>query len=169
MTFAFKNSLERKIIFNDAIVDDCDFACLMGVGILIRWSSMGRPSSMTYPHLPIKDFPSNQFLQLCQFSFFSSDFDFAFELRGKLFPEKDGHAGDIETSRVMAIKPEMVKAKGEASFPEMPRFEVVAHPERYFPSGVIGDPTQASADKGQTVNKYVIEQVGKLVDELRKG
>jgi creatinine amidohydrolase len=97
-----------------------------------------------------------------------SDFDFAFELKGQGFSEKDGHAGAIETSRVMAIKPELVKAKGKASFPEMPRFEVVAHPERYFPSGVIGDPTEASASKGQTVNNYVIEQVSKLVEELRR-
>jgi len=97
-----------------------------------------------------------------------SDFDFAFELKGQGFSEKDGHAGAIETSRVMAIRPELVKAKGEASFPEMPRFEVVAHPEHYFRSGVIGDPSEASESKGQTVNKYVIEQVAKLVEELRK-
>jgi creatinine amidohydrolase len=97
-----------------------------------------------------------------------SDFDFAFELKGKGFSEKDGHAGAIETSRVMAIKPELIKAKGKASFPEMPRFEVVAHPERYFPSGVIGDPTEASASKGQAINDYVVEQVSKLVEELTK-
>lgn len=98
-----------------------------------------------------------------------SDFDFAFELKGKLgFSEKDGHAGAIETSRVMAIRPDLIKAKGEASFPEMPRFEVVADPERYFPSGVMGDPTEASESKGQMVNKYVIEQVAKLVEELRR-
>jgi creatinine amidohydrolase len=97
-----------------------------------------------------------------------SDFDFAFELKGQGFSEKDGHAGAIETSRVMAIRPDLIKAKGEASFPEMPRFEVVADPERYFPSGVMGDPTMASESKGQMVNKYVIKQVAKLVEELRR-
>ncbi len=96
-----------------------------------------------------------------------SDFDFAFELKGQGFSEKDGHAGAIETSRVMAIKPQLVKAKGKASFPEMPRFEVVAHPELYFPSGVVGDPGEASESKGRTVNKYVIDQVAKLVEELK--
>jgi creatinine amidohydrolase/Fe(II)-dependent formamide hydrolase-like protein len=49
----------------------------------------------------------------------------------------------------------------------MPRFEVVADPERYFPSGVIGDPTQASKTKGQELNEYVIEKLAKLVDDLR--
>jgi creatinine amidohydrolase len=98
-----------------------------------------------------------------------SDYDFAYELKEKLgFPKNDGHAGAIETSRIMAIKPDLVKGKGEASFPQMPRFEVVSDPERYFPSGVMGDPTEASKGKGQMVNKYVIEQVVKLVEELRK-
>lgn len=98
-----------------------------------------------------------------------SDFDFAFELKEKLgFPEKDGHAGAIETSRVMAIKPDLIKAKGEASFPKMPRFEVVADPERYFPKGVNGDPTAATESKGKKINEYVIEEIVKLVKELKK-
>ena len=63
-----------------------------------------------------------------------SDYDFAYELKGKHFSDKDGHAGTIETSRIMTIRPNLVKAKGKTSFPEMPRFEIVAHPEKYFPS-----------------------------------
>ncbi len=84
-----------------------------------------------------------------------SDFDFAEELTPKYAKEKDGHAGTLETSRMMAIKPELIKAKGEASVWRMPRFEVVAHPEHYFPSGVNGDPTAASAEKGQKINEYI--------------
>lgn len=98
-----------------------------------------------------------------------SDYDFAYELKGKYFSEKDGHAGTIETSRIMAIEPEMIKAKGKASFPQMPRFEVAAHPERYFPTGVVGDPTAASPSKGRKINKYVIEQIVRLVEELKGG
>ncbi|MFB3890244.1 MAG: creatininase family protein [Candidatus Bathyarchaeia archaeon] len=97
-----------------------------------------------------------------------SDFDFAFELKGQGFPEKDGHAGAIETSRVMAIRPDLIKGKGEVNYSQMPRFEVVAHPELYFPGGVDGDPTVASESKGKTVNAYVIEQVAKLVAELKE-
>jgi creatinine amidohydrolase len=70
-----------------------------------------------------------------------SDYDFAYELKGKYFSEKDGHAGTIETSKIMAIRPELIKTKGARSFTKLPRFEIVADPERYFPSGVIGDPT----------------------------
>ena len=97
-----------------------------------------------------------------------SDYDFAYELKGKHFSDKDGHAGTIETSRIIAIRPNLVKAEGKTSFPEMPRFEIVAHPEKYFPSGVIGDPTVASSRKGRLINDYVIENTVKLVKELIK-
>lgn len=96
-----------------------------------------------------------------------SDYDFAEEQKKNLeISPEDGHAGNIETSRVMAIKPELVKGRGEACFPKMPRFEVVADPERYFPAGVMGDPTVASEKKGKLINEYVVEQVAKLVEEL---
>jgi creatinine amidohydrolase len=98
-----------------------------------------------------------------------SDYDFAYELKEKLgFPKEDGHAGAIETSRVMAIKPDLVKGKGEVSFPQMPRFEVVADPERFFPSGVMGDPTAANAEKGKLLNEYIVEQVANLVEEIKR-
>ncbi len=97
-----------------------------------------------------------------------SDYDFAKELTPKFASEKDGHAGTLETSRMMAIKPNLIKTKGSASFTDMPRFEVVAHPEFYFPSGVNGDPTVASAEKGQKINNYIIEQVVKLVKTIKE-
>jgi creatinine amidohydrolase len=97
-----------------------------------------------------------------------SDYDFAFDLRGIEFDDRDSHAGTIETSRVMAIRSDLIKAKGACNFPSLPRFEVVPDPERYFPSGVMGDPTIAAAEKGQKINEYVIEQIVKLVKELEQ-
>ena len=97
-----------------------------------------------------------------------SDYDFAKELTLQYASEKDGHAGTLETSRMMAIKPELIKAKRSVSYAQMPRFEVVAHPEIYFPSGVNGDPTAASAGKGEKINEYIIEQVKELVKNLRE-
>jgi creatinine amidohydrolase len=97
-----------------------------------------------------------------------SDFDFAEELTPKYADVNDGHAGTLETSRVMAIKPELIKTKGKASTWKMPRFEVVVHPELYFPTGVNGDPTTATTEKGEKINQYIIEEIIKLVKELRK-
>jgi creatinine amidohydrolase len=95
-----------------------------------------------------------------------SDYDFADEMSADLADPKDGHAGSLERSRVMAIRPDLIKSKGVPSKNEMPRFEVVLHPEQFFPSGVHGDPTAATVEKGQKINAYVIEQVAKLVREL---
>jgi len=95
-----------------------------------------------------------------------SDYDFAEELTDELADPRDGHAGTIETARVMAIRPDLIKSKGIPSNYEMPRFEVVLHPEQYFPSGVHGDPTVATKEKGQKINTHVIGQIVKLVQEL---
>jgi creatinine amidohydrolase len=95
-----------------------------------------------------------------------SDFDFAVELKNLGFPENDGHAGAIETSRVMDIRPDLIKGKGKAGTMNVPRFEVVADPERYFVGGVNGDPARASEEKGKALNAYIIEQIAKLVEEL---
>ena len=98
-----------------------------------------------------------------------SDFDFAFEMEQKLgIPKTDGHAGDVETSRMLDIDSSLVKGKGEAGQMQTPRFEIVANPEKYFQKGVNGDPTQASATKGKAINEYVIEQTVKLVEEIKK-
>ncbi|MGF3522996.1 MAG: creatininase family protein [Candidatus Bathyarchaeia archaeon] len=96
-----------------------------------------------------------------------SDFEFALEVKELDFPDGDGHAGAVETSRVMAVRPDLVKTVGQASFPKMPRFEVVCDPEKYFPTGVIGDPAKASKGKGKIINDYAVEQVAKLVAELK--
>jgi creatinine amidohydrolase len=97
-----------------------------------------------------------------------TDYDFAFDIKMEDVDNRDSHAGTIETSRVMAIRSDLIKEKGKRNFPDLPRFEVVPDPERYFPSGVMGDPTIASSEKGQEINEYVIEQIVKLVKELEE-
>ena len=45
--------------------------------------------------------PGTRIVVLC-------DYDFVYELRGKESPPNDGHAGLLETSRMMAIAPETI-------------------------------------------------------------
>jgi creatinine amidohydrolase len=97
-----------------------------------------------------------------------SDFDFADDLIPECAAEGDGHAGTIETARVMAINPTLVKAKGKADAWNLPKFEVVAHPEEIIPSATHGDPSVATPEKGQKINQYIIKQVAKLVEELQE-
>ncbi|MBS7608713.1 creatininase family protein [Candidatus Bathyarchaeota archaeon] len=96
-----------------------------------------------------------------------SDYDFAYEFRGKYFSELDGHGGTIETSRVMAIRSDLVKGKGSKNFQQLPRFEVTVEPMKFWPEGIRGDPAEASAEKGRFLNDHIINELVKLIDELK--
>jgi creatinine amidohydrolase len=97
-----------------------------------------------------------------------ADYDFAYELRGKYFDEMDGHGGTIETSRVMAIKPELIKGKGRKNLQKLPRFEITVNPKEFLPEGIRGDPAAASVEKGKFINDYIIGELVKLIEELKK-
>jgi len=94
-----------------------------------------------------------------------SDYDIAYELRGKEFDPRDGHAGTIETSRVMAIKPKLVKKRGVKNFNRPPRFMLTAHPEQYFPSGVMGDASKGSPAQGRRINEYIVNGLTELIKQ----
>lgn len=93
-----------------------------------------------------------------------SDYEIIRELSGKMFDERDGHSGTIETSRIMLIDESLVKGRPDASFERPPKFHILRNPEKYFPSGIIGDPTSASSDKGREINKYIVK---KLIEEIK--
>lgn len=94
-----------------------------------------------------------------------SDYDIAYELKGKEFPEDDGHGGLIETSRILGIRPELVGESRPRGKERPPKFMVVPDPERYFPSGVVGDTKGASARKGKTIDDYIVLELAKLVSK----
>jgi creatinine amidohydrolase len=95
-----------------------------------------------------------------------SDYDIVYGLRGEEFDPDDGHAGQIETSPILAIRPELVKGEGELSKPVFPPFQILPDPEKYFPSGIMGDPRGANAEKGERLNKYVVERLEELIKDL---
>lgn len=76
----------------------------------------------------------------------------------------DAHAGEIETSRVMHLRPELVRGTGEREFPAFPNGILVRNKRKYWKNGVWGDPTKATAEKGQRINDLV---VGKLVEFIQ--
>jgi creatinine amidohydrolase len=92
-----------------------------------------------------------------------SDYDLAYGAPDGLFPPDDGHGGDIETSRIMLMRPELVKGEGPACWPEFPKYLVVKHPEKAFPPGVWGDPTRASAEKGKKMNDYLVDELEGMI------
>jgi len=94
-----------------------------------------------------------------------SDYDIAYELRGKEFPEDDGHGGLIETSRILGIRPDLVGKKRPRGKERPPKFMVLPDPEKYFPAGIVGDTNDASAKKGKTIDSYIVRELGKLVSK----
>ena len=95
-----------------------------------------------------------------------SDYDIAYAMEEIEIPPKDGHAGMIETSRVMAIRPDLVKGKGESHHPEFPPYRVERDAEKYFPGGVMGDPQLANVEFGHKANKIIIDELADLIEKM---
>lgn len=95
-----------------------------------------------------------------------SDYDIAYQELGTEFPADDGHGGELETSRVLAIRPDLVKGAGTPSKLDMPRYRVVPNPQDYFPSGIWGDPTPATVEKGERVNRRIVKELSRLMEEM---
>lgn len=90
----------------------------------------------------------------------------------------DVHAGEIETSTSLATRPELVDVTRLEKF--VPRFsshyldfsseygvEWYAHTSRISPSGVLGDPTKATVEKGRAMMELMIEHLVSFVEGLK--
>jgi creatinine amidohydrolase len=77
----------------------------------------------------------------------------------------EGHSGWIETSRVMAIRPDLIKGKGKKGVNKIPRYMVLRNPEKHW-EGVTGDPSKATKEKGDELNEMVIEEMVKMIEDM---
>jgi creatinine amidohydrolase/Fe(II)-dependent formamide hydrolase-like protein len=90
----------------------------------------------------------------------------------------DAHAGELETSTALAVRPELVYMKRVKK--SVPRFssryldfstsrsvEWYTQTEKISKSGVLGDPTKASREKGEKLWHMVVEHLAAFVDDLR--
>lgn len=90
----------------------------------------------------------------------------------------DVHAGEIETSTTLAVRPEVVRLKVAKKF--VPRFSSTylnftskrsvtwyTHTARISPSGVLGDPTRATAEKGRRMWEKIIMNLVEFVEDLK--
>ncbi len=86
-----------------------------------------------------------------------TDYDIA-----KRFPEDqrgDGHGGKMETSRMLAIAPHLVKPQKKVGRYVSQGYMILSDPERSMPDGFVGDAPAASADLGERLNSYIIDQL----------
>jgi creatinine amidohydrolase len=79
----------------------------------------------------------------------------------------EGHSGWVETSRVMAIRPDLIKGEGKRGVNKIPRYMVLRHPEKHW-EGVTGDPSRATKEKGEELNEMVIEEMVKMIEDMRR-
>ncbi len=90
----------------------------------------------------------------------------------------DVHAGEIETSTSLAVRPHLVKMdQAPKSVPEFSSRYLdftskrgvlwYAHTRRISNTGVMGDPTIASAEKGQKIWEMMIAHLVALVEDLK--
>jgi len=81
----------------------------------------------------------------------------------------DAHAGEIETSRIMHSHPHLVQGTAPEEYPTFPTGILVRDKRRYWPGGVWGDPSKATADKGARIEELVARKVVELVKALEEG
>jgi creatinine amidohydrolase len=78
----------------------------------------------------------------------------------------DSHAGEIEASRMLATRPHLVKDGASEDYPNFPRHILVRNKRKFWPSGVWGDPTKASSEKGVKIETIVVNALDRLVSGL---
>lgn len=94
------------------------------------------------------------------------DYEFVYELRGKEAPATDGHGGLLETSRVMALAPELVlDARPKVQY-KVKKFKVGEPSDEEWPESVIGDTSQASVEIGKRIQEHVMKRLLETVDEV---
>jgi creatinine amidohydrolase/Fe(II)-dependent formamide hydrolase-like protein len=90
----------------------------------------------------------------------------------------DVHAGEEETSTSLYVRPELVRRYAMRKF--VPRFSIRyldfsskrsvewnARVSRISSSGVLGDPTKASREKGRIIWEAVIQHLVEFVEDLK--
>ncbi len=95
-----------------------------------------------------------------------SDYDFVYELRGKESPPTDGHAGLLETSRVLALAPETVGSERPVGAYRASPFVPGTPSPAEWPESVMGDTRAASRELGERIQAHVLARLTETVREL---
>ncbi len=80
----------------------------------------------------------------------------------------DSHAGEVETSLMLALKKDLVHGTSPAEFPSFPKFIIARNKLKFWKGGVWGDPSKASARKGEAILEREASLLGELIEELQQ-
>ncbi|MBN2224653.1 MAG: creatininase family protein [Deltaproteobacteria bacterium] len=88
------------------------------------------------------------------------------ELFKLLEAHNDSHAGEFETSLIMALAPDLVGKLPPADRPHFPRPLLVRNTRACWKSGVWGDPTMASREKGERMVAILTRNLAKMAESM---
>jgi len=80
----------------------------------------------------------------------------------------DSHAGEIETSLVLSLAPDLVKGRAQEDYPKLPKPFVVKNKLKYWRSGVWGNPEKASGEKGEKAIELIADKIIGIIDQAEK-
>ena len=80
----------------------------------------------------------------------------------------DGHAGEVETALMLAILPHLVQGTAPAEWPAFPKYILVRDKTRFWPGGVWGDPSRATAEQGEKILAAETQRLCRVIADLEK-
>jgi creatinine amidohydrolase len=80
----------------------------------------------------------------------------------------DSHAGELETSIMLSLSPELVKGRSPEEYPEIPKPLTVRDKVKYWPGGVWGNPEKANVEKGEKAVQLITDKIIGLLDKIEK-
>jgi creatinine amidohydrolase len=84
-----------------------------------------------------------------------------------LIEEKFGHAGEVETSLMLALDPEIVRMiYATSEKPIFPAHQIVRDSKKFMKSGVMGNAKIASIEKGTTILDLFVNEISKAIHEI---
>jgi creatinine amidohydrolase len=80
----------------------------------------------------------------------------------------DGHAGSIEISEMLIVAGDRVHLDRipAVTRPRLSRFQVAAHPEAEFPTGVRGDTSKVSRALGERAISHAVAEIARLLQTI---
>jgi len=98
-----------------------------------------------------------------------SEYDTIAEEGKKIVETKgDGHAGEIETSRLLYLVPNLVKGRAKEEYPVFPAPFIVRDKVKYWKGGVWGNPAKANIEKGRRLFAISVDKVMEIARRIEK-
>lgn len=88
------------------------------------------------------------------------------DLEDVTIPDGDGHAGAMETARMLYYRPELVKKPPSAHIVEEAPHLIPREPSSIWPDGYGGDPSVATDKLGKVLHDRAVEGLTELFDEI---